>query len=151
MVPHGWNTAVGVAADLVSERVVDFVTQLSTNRLAVVALVSLVFIILGMILEPPAMIFGFLPSFMPLLNKVGVDVVYWGVLFCTNMGLGCIIPPVALNLFVAMRLAEVSYEDAVWATMPFIAIMLIDLAIMAVFPMIPLLLPHLLFDYPLPK
>jgi hypothetical protein len=29
--------------------------------------------------------------------------------------------------------------------------MLIDLAIMAVFPMIPLLLPHLLFDYPLPK
>jgi C4-dicarboxylate transporter DctM subunit len=137
--------------DLVSERMVDFVTQLSTNRLVVVALVSLVFIILGMILEPPAMIFGFLPSFMPLLNKVGVDVVYWGVLFCTNMGLGCIIPPVALNLFVAMRLAEVSYEDAVRATMPFIAIMLIDLAIMAVFPMIPLLLPHLLFDYPLPK
>jgi tripartite ATP-independent transporter DctM subunit len=137
--------------DLVSENVVEFVTQLSSNRLVVVFLVSLVFIILGMILEPPAMIFGFLPSFMPLLSKVGVDVVYWGVLFCTNMGLGCIIPPVALNLFVSTQLAGVRYEDAVRATMPFIWIMMLDLAIMAIFPVIPLLLPHILFDYPFPK
>jgi C4-dicarboxylate transporter DctM subunit len=113
--------------------------------------VSAVFIVLGMILEPPAMIFGFLPSFMPLLAKAGVDPVYWGVLFCTNMGLGCIVPPVALNLFVSTQLAGVRYEEAVRATIPFIIIMMIDLAIMVVFPAIPLMLPHLLFDYPLPK
>jgi C4-dicarboxylate transporter DctM subunit len=92
-----------------------------------------------------------LPSFMPLLGKVGVDIVHWGVLFCTNMGLGCIIPPVALNLFISTQLAGVRYGDAVRACVPFIIIMTIDLVIMAVFPMIPLLLPHLLFDYPLPK
>ncbi|HSB69763.1 MAG TPA: TRAP transporter large permease subunit [Candidatus Methylomirabilis sp.] len=137
--------------DLVSQHVVEFVTQISTNRLTVIFLVSLVFIILGMILEPPAMIFGFLPSFMPLLGKVGVDVIYWGVLFCTNLGLGCIIPPVALNLFVSTQLAGVRYDEAVRASIPFIIIMMIDLAIMAIFPVIPLLLPHLLFDYPLPK
>jgi C4-dicarboxylate transporter DctM subunit len=67
------------------------------------------------------------------------------------MGLGCIIPPVALNLFISTQLAEVSYGEAVRATIPFIIIMIIDLAIMAVFPIIPLMLPHLLFDYPLPK
>jgi len=117
----------------------------------VILLVSLVFIVLGMILEPPAMIFGFLPSFMPLLSQVGVDVVHWGVLFCTNMGLGCIIPPVALNLFVSTQLAGVRYEEAVRATIPFIVIMVIDLLIMVVFPVIPLMLPHMLFGYPLPK
>ena len=137
--------------DLVSQHVVDFVTQISTDKYMVIFLVSLVFIVLGMILEPPAMIFGFLPSFMPLLAKVGVDIVHWGVLFCTNMGLGCIIPPVALNLFVSTQLADVRYEEAVRASIPFIIIMSIDLAIMAVFPMIPLMLPHLLFGYPLPK
>ena len=84
-----------LARDLVAHHVVAFVTQISTDRYVVILLVSLVFIVLGMILESPAMIFGFLPSFMPLLAKVGVDPVYWGVLFCTNMGLGCIIPPVA--------------------------------------------------------
>jgi C4-dicarboxylate transporter DctM subunit len=140
-----------MARDLVSDHIVAIVTALSTNKYWVIFLVSLVFIILGMILEPPAMIFGFLPAFMPLLAKVGVDVVHWGVLFCTNMGLGCIIPPVALNLFVSTQLAGVRYEEAVRATVPFIVIMLIDLVIMAMIPVIPLLLPHLLFDYPLPR
>jgi C4-dicarboxylate transporter DctM subunit len=138
-----------MARDLVSEHIVSIVSEISTNKYVVIFLVSLVFIVLGMILEPPAMIFGFLPSFMPLLAKVGVDVVHWGVLICTNMGLGCIIPPVALNLFVSTQLAGVRYEEAVRASIPFIVIMLIDLAIMAMFPAIPLLLPHLLFDYPL--
>jgi TRAP-type C4-dicarboxylate transport system permease large subunit len=139
-----------MARDLVSEHVVAFVTGFSTDKYLVIFLVSVVFIILGMILEPPAMIFGFLPAFMPLLGKVGVDVVHWGVLFCTNMGLGCIIPPVAMNLFVSTQLAGVRYEQAVRATIPFIVIMCIDLAIMAIFPIIPLLLPHLLFGYPWP-
>ena len=140
-----------LARDLVALQVVDFVTQISTDKYAVIFLVSGVFIVLGMILEPPAMIFGFLPSFMPLLAKVNVDVVHFGVLFCTNMGLGCILPPVALNLFVSTQIAGVRYEAAVKATIPFIIIMLIDLAIMAMFPIIPLMLPHLIFDYPLPK
>ncbi len=140
-----------MARDLVSDHIVAVVTALSTNKYWVILLVSVVFIILGMILEPPAMIFGFLPAFMPLLVKVGVDVVHWGVLFCTNMGLGCIIPPVALNLFVSTQLAGVRYEEAVRATVPFIVIMVIDLMIMALIPVIPLLLPHLLFDYPLPR
>jgi C4-dicarboxylate transporter, DctM subunit len=104
-----------------------------------------------MILEPPAMIFGFLPSFLPLLLQAKVDLVYFGVLFCTNMGLGCIIPPVALNLFVSTRLAGVKYEEAVRASLPFIAIMLADLVLMALFPRIPLQLPHILFGYPLPR
>ncbi len=140
-----------MARDLVSQQVVDLVTQVSSDRYVVIFLVSLVFVVLGMILEPPAMIFGFLPTFMPLLARVGVDVVHWGVLFCTNMGLGCIVPPVALNLFISTQLAGVRYEAAVRATIPFIIIMMIDLAIMAVFPAIPLMLPHLLFGYPLPK
>ncbi len=139
-----------LARDLVAFQVVDFVTQISTNRYMVIFLVSAVFIILGMVLEPPAMIFGFLPSFMPLLATVHVDVVYWGVLFCTNLGLGCLIPPVALNLFISTQIAEVRYEEAVRAAIPFIIIMMIDLAIMAIFPIIPLMLPHLIFDYPLP-
>ena len=140
-----------MARDLVSQHVVDFVTQISADRLVVIFLVSLAFIVLGMILEPPAMIFGFLPSFMPLLAKADVDIILWGVLFYTNMGLGCIIPPVALNLFVSTQLAGVRYEEAVRATIPFIVITMVDLAIMAVYPVIPLMLPHLLFGYPLPK
>ena len=41
--------------------------------------------------------------------------------------------------------------EAVRATIPFIIMMMIDLAIMAVFPIVPLMLPHLIFGYPLPR
>ena len=140
-----------LARDLVAINMVEFVTALSTDKYVIIFLVSMVFVILGMILEPPAMIFGFLPSFMPLLLKANVDVIHWGVLFCTNMGLGCILPPVALNLFVSTRIADVRYEAVIKAAVPFIIIMTVDLVIMALFPIIPLMLPHLLFDYPLPK
>jgi C4-dicarboxylate transporter DctM subunit len=56
---------------------------------------------------------------------------------------------VALNLFVSSRLAGVTYGAASRAAIPFIIIMLLDLAVVAALPHISLMLPHLLFDYPL--
>jgi C4-dicarboxylate transporter DctM subunit len=94
------------------------------------------------------MVFGFLPSFMPLLQQVGVDPVHFGILFAINMGLGALIPPVALNLFVSTAIAEVRYHEAVRAALPFIFIMSVNWMIVAVFPKIALLLPHLLFGHP---
>ena len=140
-----------MARDLLDQHIVEFVTLISSNRYMVILVVTVIFILLGMVLEPPAMIFGFLPSFIPLLTMAKIDMVHWGVLFCTNMGIGCIVPPVAMNLFVSTQLAGVRYEETVRATVPFMIIMAIDLAIMAFFPQIPLLLPHLFFGYPMPQ
>jgi C4-dicarboxylate transporter DctM subunit len=102
-----------------------------------------------MFLEPPAIIFGFLPTMMPVLSQANIDLIHWGVLIAINMGLGCIIPPVALNLFVSTQLAGVQYGQAVRAAVPFIVIMAINLGLVAIYPAIALLLPHLLFGYPI--
>jgi tripartite ATP-independent transporter DctM subunit len=136
-----------LARDLVGFRIVEAVSELTTDRLAVILLVNLVFVILGMVLEAAPMIFGFLPSFMPLLQHVGVDPVHFGILFAINMGLGMLIPPVALNLFVSSAIADVPYHQAVRASLPFIAIMAVDWILVAVFPEISLLLPHLIFAH----
>lgn len=138
-----------LARDLVSIHLVDAVSQISMNKYFVIFVLSAAFIVLGMFLEPPAMIFGFLPTVMPLLAQANVDLIHWGVLIAINMGLGCIVPPVALNLFVSTQLAGVQYGQAVRAAVPFMIIMAIDLAIVAAFPHISLLLPHLLFGYPI--
>ena len=148
----GASTFLGfmMARDLVAITVVDIMSKISLNATVVVLLVSLVITVLGMILEPPAVIFGFMPSMMPLMAKAHVDPIYFGVLFCVNAGLGCILPPVALNLFVSTQLAGVRYEDTVRACVPFMIIMIIDYLILVMFPVIPLWLPHILFGYPLP-
>lgn len=148
----GTSSFVGfmLARDLVAIGIVDVVSKISLEPFIIVLIISIVVMILGMILEPAPIIFGFLPSFLPLMAQAHVDLVYFGVMFCINMSLGCIVPPVALNLFVSTKLANVRYEEAVRATVPFMIIMGIDYLIMVVFPQIPLWLPHILFDYPMP-
>lgn len=148
----GASSFVGfmLARDLVAISIVDIMSKISMNSTVVVLIVSLVITVLGMILEPPAVIFAFMPSFLPLMAKAHVDPIYFGVLFCVNAGLGCILPPVALNLFVSTQLAEVRYEETIRACVPFIIIMIVDYLLLVLFPVIPLWLPHILFDYPLP-
>jgi len=138
-----------LARDLVSLQLVELMSHFGTNRYFVLFALSAAFIVLGMFLEPPAMIFGFLPTVLPLLAQANVDLIHWGVLIAVNMGIGCIMPPVALNLFVSTQLAGVTYGQTVRAALPFIVLMLLDLAILAVFPQLSLWLPHVLFNYPL--
>lgn len=138
-----------LARGLVSIVVVDLVSEYTTSKYFMVMLVNLAFIILGMGLEAPAMIFGFLPSFIPLLQHAGVDLVHFGAIFSINMGIGMLVPPVALNLFVSTELAGVRYGEAVRAAVPFIVIMVVDLMLVALFPSISLFLPNLLFGHPI--
>ena len=138
-----------LSRDLVSVQVADAIAQISLNKYFILFVVSFVFLVLGMFLEPPAMIFGFLPTFLPMLAQAHIDLIHWGVLLAINAGIGCVLPPVALNLFVSTKLAGVTYGEACRAAIPFILIMLIDLALVAVLPHLSLMLPHLLFDYPI--
>ncbi len=138
-----------MAHGLVSEFIVESVTQYTTNKYVMLLLVNLVFIVLGMGLEAPAMIFAFLPSFIPLLQHAGVDLVQFGIIFAINMGIGMLVPPVALNLFISTQIAGVRYGEAVRAAVPFMLIMLIDLVLVVLFPELALWLPNLLFGYPI--
>ncbi|MGD9944651.1 MAG: TRAP transporter large permease subunit [Burkholderiaceae bacterium] len=134
-----------MAHGLVSDWLVQSVSQFTDNRYLTLLLVSLVFVVLGMVLEAPAIIFGFLPSFVPLLTQSGFDLVHFGVLFAINMGIGMLVPPVALNLFVSSQIASVTYEQAVRAALPFVAIMVLDSALIVAWPSIALWLPRLIF------
>jgi len=135
--------------DSVGTQLVAAISQLTENRYVVLFIVNLVFIVLGMFLEAPAIIFGFMLTFMPLLTHVGVDPVHWGVLFVVNMGLGMLVPPIALNLFISTALAGVAYQETVRAAVPFMVILVVDMVLIALFPQIALLLPHLIFGYPM--
>jgi tripartite ATP-independent transporter DctM subunit len=134
-----------LAYDGVAFALADAVTGVTQDRTLVLVLLNVVFIVLGMFLEAAPIIFGFLPSFMPLVAKIGVDPVLWGVIFVINMGIGMLTPPVALTLYISTAIAEVPFAKAVRASLPFMAIMVIDLVLVASFPMIALWLPEVLF------
>jgi C4-dicarboxylate transporter DctM subunit len=138
-----------LARDLIPMLIANTVAQITTNKYAVLFMLNLIFIGTGVLLEPPAVIVGFLPAVMPLLQQIGVDPLVWGVIFVVNAGIGMIHPPVGLTLYISAIIADVHIERAALAALPFLAIMLVDLFLLSIFPNFTLLLPHLVFAYPL--
>lgn len=139
-----------LARDMVPLLVADMITDISGNKYVVLFILNVIFIVGGMFLEAPALIVGFIPSTMPLLAQVGVDPIQWGVVFAINAGLGMLVPPVGLLLFVSSAIAKVSFGRAVRAAVPFMFILVVNLVLMSAFPIISAWLPHVLYDAPLP-
>jgi tripartite ATP-independent transporter DctM subunit len=130
--------------DQVSSALISAMASLTFNRWLVLALANLLLIVLGSVLEAAPIIFGFLPTFMPVLTHLGIDPVQWGVLFVIDMGIGMLIPPVALMLFISAQIAEVRVEQAMRAAIPFVLIMLLNLMLVAAMPELTHTLPRLL-------
>ena len=134
-----------LAYDEVAFLLAETVAEITQNKYVVLFLLNLVFIVLGMFLEAAPIIFGFLPTFMPLLAQIGVDPILWGVIFVINMGIGMLVPPVAMTLFISSAIAQVPFSRAVRAAVPFILIMVLDLILVVAFPQIALWLPSQIF------
>ena len=93
---------------------------------------------------PSAAVIILTPIFLPVAMQLGIDPLFFGVLMVVNLGIGCITPPVGLDLFVASAIAEVPLEKVMRAVMPYLAILIIDLLIFTSFPVIITFLPDLI-------
>jgi tripartite ATP-independent transporter DctM subunit len=87
------------------------VAELTSNKWVVLALLNLVFLLLGMFLHSAAAIILVVPIVMPLVRSVGIDPVHFGLIVTINLGIGQQTPPVASVLMVASSIAK----ESVWA------------------------------------
>jgi tripartite ATP-independent transporter DctM subunit len=87
------------------------VADLTSNKWVVLALLNLVFLLLGMFLHSAAAIILVVPIVMPLVRSVGIDPVHFGLIVTINLGIGQQTPPVASVLMVASSIAK----ESVWA------------------------------------
>lgn len=87
------------------------VSALTSNKWVVLALLNLLFLLLGMFLHSAAAIILVVPVVMPLVKAVGIDPVHFGLIVTINLGIGQQTPPVASVLMVASSIAK----ESVWA------------------------------------
>ncbi|MEZ5602821.1 MAG: TRAP transporter large permease [Burkholderiaceae bacterium] len=87
------------------------VTGLTANKWAILALLNLLFLLLGMFLHSAAAIILVVPVVMPLVKAAGIDPVHFGLIVTINLGIGQQTPPVASVLMVACSIAK----ESVWA------------------------------------
>jgi TRAP-type mannitol/chloroaromatic compound transport system permease large subunit len=87
-----------------------------------------------------------IPIFVPLIRELGFNAVWFGILFVINLEMGYLTPPFGYNLFYMKMLVPkgVTMEDIYRSVVPFVAMMMICLVIMMVFPELVLWLPKMM-------
>lgn len=107
-------------------------------------LISTFLLFLGMFVETATVIMITTPILLPLIQRLGIDPVQFGVIMIVNLSIGLITPPLALNLFVASRISALPIRDLVPPIIPYVLTSLLLLAIVTTFPSLSLFLPNLI-------
>jgi C4-dicarboxylate transporter, DctM subunit len=110
------------------------ITELTTNKWIVLALLNVLFLLLGMFLHSAAAIILVVPVVMPLVKSVGIDPVHFGLIVTINLGIGQQTPPVASVLMVACSIAKATVWEVSRVNIWFIGVLLAVLLMVTYFP-----------------
>jgi len=99
------------------------------SRWIIMIMINIVFLILGCLLDPMAIMVICLPILFPIVTKLGFDPVWFGIIVTINVEMGMITPPFGLNLFILKAtIKEVSMEDIVRGSLPFVLLLMLGLS-----------------------
>jgi tripartite ATP-independent transporter DctM subunit len=129
----------------ITDKVADLVLSFTTQWWAVLLLVNVFLLIVGCFMETIASITILVPVLLPLMEKVGVDPVHFGLIMVLNLMIGLLTPPVGMVLYILARVAGISFERTAKACLPFLVPLLVSLALVTYWPSMVLYLPNLFF------
>ena len=124
------------------QKLTEFLTSLGIGRYGVLALIMLMYLVLGCLMDAMAMIILTVPIIFPVITALGFDPIWFGVIIVMTVELGLIHPPVGMNVFVIKSVVkDVSFTTIFKGVLPFVATDILRLVILIAFPVIALWLP----------
>ncbi|PKN43134.1 MAG: C4-dicarboxylate ABC transporter [Deltaproteobacteria bacterium HGW-Deltaproteobacteria-18] len=113
----------------------------SSNENVTLLAVTLVLVIAGMFLDGVSILFIFIPILLPVMSHFGWNAVWFGVIMTMSLAIGQFTPPLALNLMVTTRIADISIEETVPWVMWFVLAMTIAMLLVLFVPQLALMVP----------
>ena len=124
------------------QKLTDFLVALGIGRYGVLALIMLMYLVLGCLMDAMAMIILTVPIIFPAIVALGFNPIWFGVIIVMTVELGLIHPPVGMNVFVIKSVVkDVSFTTIFKGVLPFVATDIVRLIILIAFPVIALWLP----------
>jgi TRAP-type C4-dicarboxylate transport system permease large subunit len=124
------------------QQVTAFLTGLGLGRYGVLALIMVMYLVLGCLMDALAMVILTVPIVFPVVTALGFDPIWFGVIIVMTVELGLIHPPVGMNVFVIKTvIPEVSFLTIFAGVLPFILTDILRLVILISFPVIATYLP----------
>jgi TRAP-type C4-dicarboxylate transport system permease large subunit len=121
-----------------------FITSAHITRPVFLLIANGVMLLMGMVTTVTPSIILLAPIFFPIIEKLGIDPVHFGVIVVLNLMIGNLTPPVGPVLYVVSTMGGISFQKAFRYTLPFIIPLLLVLFLITYIPGIVLFLPNLL-------
>ncbi|MDR2587932.1 MAG: TRAP transporter large permease [Spirochaetales bacterium] len=134
------------ARENVGALISNFLLSISNNPTVIVAIIIGVMLVIGCFMETVAAMVVILPVIYPIVLKLGVDPLMFGVLFSISTVVGGLTPPVGLYLFLSMSITKAPFGQAVRYIYPVVGIVLFVMVFMLFFPAVATFLPNLLME-----
>ncbi len=132
----GYVMAIEQIPDLISE----WMLTLTSNKYVMLLIVNILLLIVGALMESASATLILAPILMPMMIRLGVDPVHFGVIMVCNLAIGFITPPIGQSLFVAAAISDERTERIAAAAVPLLISMLIMILIVTYVPEVSLFL-----------
>ena len=134
-----------LAWERIPPQMAGWLITVTKDPLYLLLLINVTLIVLGTAIEGTSALIILTPIFVPILLKLNVDPVHFGIVLVTNLTIAGITPPVGQMMFISSQVLHVPMEDYAIEVLPFLGAMLVVLLLLTVFPAITLWLPDLVY------
>lgn len=128
----------------VPELLTKSVINLEVSPYVVMILFYVLYLILGMLVDPVSMMVMTVPTILPTVIMLGFDPIWFAVVVTLACEIGLITPPVGLNLYILRGVSEAPLGEIALGAAPFVITLILNLAILTAFPILSLWLPNLM-------
>ncbi|MBT9486141.1 MAG: TRAP transporter large permease [Rubrivivax sp.] len=128
----------------IPQTVTAFFTSVSSNPYVILAMINVMLLVLGTLMDMSPLILILTPILLPVVKLLGVDPVHFGMIMMVNLGIGLITPPVGTVLFVGAAVSKLKIGVVTKAMTPFFIALFIVLMMVTYIPWLSLWLPRTL-------
>lgn len=133
-----------MAMEGISRQISQIILGISSNPVIVLLAINVLLLVLGMIMEPGAILTLMLPVLLPIANGLGLNLVHFGVMIVLNLMIGQVTPPFGVCLFVISDVNKLKLESLYKSIIPFLIPLIVTLFLVTYIPGIVTWLPNAL-------
>ncbi|MFM8767387.1 MAG: TRAP transporter large permease, partial [Rubrivivax sp.] len=122
-----------------------WLVSLTKDPVLLLLMINVMLIALGTAVEGTSALIILTPIFVPILVKLGIDPVHFGIVLVTNLTIAGVTPPVGQMMFISSQVLKVPMDDYTVEVLPYLGSMLVVLVLLSVFPQLSLWLPNLVY------
>lgn len=137
---YGWL----MARSGITLKMAESISTVTTDPLTILLAINILLLFIGCFLEPICSILILGPVLLPVILKLGIDPLHFGLVMVLNLMIGLLTPPFGVVLFVMVRISGLPFERVVQAVIPFIIPLLVVLALITLCPAVVTVLPNVL-------